>query len=96
MKITINGFIVARQYSWEQAPTFSWLPYDPTEKSLVDTVKVKPHEIVFDVSDDFDFSTFNFNALKHQRMTLQIEISEIVKKIEKIDFQLQMLSKGQT
>lgn len=54
MKVTVEGFIVAQQYEWDDAPRFSWSAFDPTSYDK-DCVIVGTHTIEFKVPDDFDF-----------------------------------------
>lgn len=87
MKVTVEGFIVARQYDWEEKPSFSWLPCDPTEWDKECAI-VGPHTIEFDVPDDFDIRPVRIASLNRQKEILQ---SKVAAEVAKIDDQIQKL-----
>lgn len=87
MKVTVEGFIVAKQYDWEEKPSFSWSAYDPTEWDK-DCAVVGPHTITFDVPDDFDIRPVRIASLNRQKEILQ---SKVAAEVAKIDDQIQKL-----
>lgn len=87
MKVTIEGFIVTRQYEWEDAPSFSWSAFGPTSCDKNCAV-VGPHTIEFEVPDDFDFRPVRIATLQARKAELQAKLaSELVN----IDEQIQKL-----
>jgi hypothetical protein len=87
MKVTVQGFIVAKQYEWEDAPSFYWLRFDPTSCDK-DCAIVGPHEIEFDLPDDFDFRPFRIATLEREkeaiRTKLAAELTSIDDAIQKL------------
>lgn len=80
-KKTIDGFIVARQYDWDEQPTFSWMPYDPTEWDK-DTVVVAAHSVDIDVPDNFDIRPFKILTLERRKTEIQRKFAEEVASID--------------
>lgn len=81
MKVTVQGFIVAKQYDWEDAPSFSWLAFDPTPY-FKDYVIVGPHEIEFDVPDDFDFRPIRIAELERQKAEVKAKLAAELNRID--------------
>ena len=74
MKVTVQGFIVAKQYDWEEKPSFSWSAYDPTEWDKECAI-VRPHEIEFDVPDNFDFRPIRIAELERQKAEVKAKLA---------------------
>jgi len=81
MKVTVHGFIVAKQYGWEDAPSFSWLAFDPTPYDK-DYAIVGPHEIEFDVPDDFDFRPFRIATLEREKEAIRAKLAAELTRID--------------
>lgn len=83
MKVTINGYIVARQYGWEKAPHFEFLHYDPNEATFdTSAVKVRAHMFEADIPDDFDIRPFQIDKLRRERDEAAAEFAKRVKEID--------------
>jgi len=80
MKVTVQGFIVAKQYDWEDAPTFSWLPFEPT--FVKDYVNVGPHEITFDIPDGFDMRPARIAELERQKADAKAKFAAEINRID--------------
>ena len=87
MKVTVAGFIVAKQYDWDEKPSFSWSAYDPTEWDKECAI-VGPHTIEFDVPEDFDIRSARIATLTRQKEALQAKVAA---EVAKIDDQIQKL-----
>ena len=87
MKVTVEGFIVAQQYEWDDAPRFSWSAFDPTSYDK-DCAIVGPHTIEFEVPDDFDFRPVRIATLQARKSELQAKLAA---EIPGIDEQIQQL-----
>lgn len=81
MKVTVQGFIVAKQYEWEDAPSFSWSAFDPTSYDK-DCAIVGPHEIELDVPDDFDFRPFRIAELERQKAEVKAKLAAELTRID--------------
>lgn len=81
MKVTVQGFIVAKQYEWEDAPSFSWSAFDPTSYDK-DCAIVGPHEIEFDVPDDFDFRPFRIATLEREKEAIRTKLAAELTRID--------------
>lgn len=82
MKVAINGFIVARQYPWEDAPSFSHVNFDPRECGLDDYVVVCPHDFDADVPDDFDIRPYQIKELEKKKQELREKFAMAVKELD--------------
>ena len=80
-KKTLEGFVVARQYDWEEEPTFSWMPCDPTEWDK-DSVVVNQLSIEIDIPDTFDIRPFRVASLEKQKQEIQRKFAAEVAKID--------------
>lgn len=80
-KQTLDGFVVARQYDWEDKPTFSWMPCDPTEWDK-DSVVVNQLSIEIDIPDTFDIRPFRIASLEKQKQEIQRKFAAEVAKID--------------
>jgi len=80
MKVTITGYIVATQYSWESKPSFTFQWYEPKQK---DTVVVCPHSFEVDVPDNFDMRPGLVANLERERQKLREEFGLRIVEIEK-------------
>ena len=80
MKVTITGYIVATQYSWESKPSFTFQWYEPKQK---DTVVVCPHSFDFEVPDNFDIRIGMVANLERERQKLREELGMRITEIEK-------------
>ena len=80
-KQTLDGFVVARQYDWEDKPTFSWMPCDPTEWDK-DSVVVNPLSIEVEIPDTFDIRPYRIIALQKQKSEIQRRFAEEVAKLD--------------
>ena len=80
-KKTLEGFVVARQYDWEDQPTFSWMPCDPTEWDK-DSVVVNQLAIEIDIPDTFDIRPFRVASLEKQKREIQRKFAEEVAKLD--------------
>lgn len=87
MKVTVEGFIVAKQYDWDEKPSFSWSAYDPTEWDKECAI-VGPHTIEFDIPEDFDIRPVRIATLTRQKEALQAKVAA---EVAKIDDQIQKL-----
>ena len=87
MKVTVEGFIVAQQYEWDDAPRFSWSAFDPMSYNK-DCAIVGPHTIEFEVPEDFDFRPFRIATLQARKAELQAKLSS---ELVAIDDQIQKL-----
>jgi hypothetical protein len=87
MKVTVEGFIVAQQYEWDDAPRFSWSAFDPTSYDK-DCAVVGPHTIEFEVPDNFDFRPVRIATLQARKAELQAKLAA---EITGIDEQIQKL-----
>lgn len=81
MKVTVEGFIVANQYHWEGKPSFSWSAFDPTPYDR-DCAIVGPHEIEFDVPDDFDFRPFRIATLECEKEAIRAKLAAELTRID--------------
>ena len=81
MKVTVQGFIVAKQYDWEDATSFSWSAFDPTSYDK-DCAIVGPHEIEFDVPNDFDFRPFRIAALEREKEAIRAKLAAELNRID--------------
>ena len=80
MKVTITGYIVATQYSWESKPSFTFQWYEPEQK---DTVVVRAHSFEVDVPDNFDVRPGLVANLERERQKLREEFGLRIVEIEK-------------
>ena len=87
MKVTVEGFIVAQQYEWDDAPRFSWSAFALTSYDK-DCAIVWPHTIEFEVPDDFDFRPVRIATLQARKAELQARLAS---EIMNIDEQVQKL-----
>lgn len=87
MKVTVEGFIVAQQYEWDDAPKFSWSAFDPTNYDK-DCAVVGPHTIEFEVPDNFDFRPVRIATLQARKAELQAKLAS---ELMNIDEQIQKL-----
>lgn len=87
MKVTVEGFIVAQQYEWDDAPRFSWSAFDPTSYDK-DCAVVGPHTIEFEVPEDFDFRPVRIATLQARKAELQAKLAS---ELMNIDEQIQKL-----
>jgi len=87
MKVTVEGFIVAQQYEWDDTPKFSWSAFDPTQYDK-DCAIVGPHTIEFDVPEDFDFRPVRVATLQRRKAELQTKLAA---ELMDIDEQIQKL-----
>ena len=81
MKVTVQGFIVAKQYDWEEKLSFLWVKYDPTSYDK-DCAIVGPHEIEFDVPDDFDFRPFRIASLEREKEAIRAKLAAELTRID--------------
>jgi hypothetical protein len=81
MKVTVEGFIVAKQYDWEDAPQFSWSRFDPTEWDK-DSAIVCAHSIELEIPDSFDIRPARIAALERQRAEVRRKFAEEVAKLD--------------
>lgn len=87
MKITIEGFIVAKQDKWESEPRFTWFAHKPNQElSDMGYVVVAPHTIVTEISEDFDISTAKIYALHARKAALK---SKLAADLEQLDNEIQ-------
>lgn len=82
MKVTIKGFIVAKQYEWEDAPTFSHVNFDPRDCGLDDYIVVREHEFDVEVPDDFDVRPYQIEALEKKKQELREKFAMAVKELD--------------
>jgi hypothetical protein len=83
MKITLNGYIVARQYDWDTKPRFEFIHYDPSDVAFDTTaVKVQAHFIEVDIPDNFDIRPFQIDKLRKEREQAAAEFAKRVKQID--------------
>lgn len=75
MRIKINGYIVARMYSWKNELEFTWFEHDPTEH-MDNYLVLGRHEIEFDVPDDFDPKAAQIAVLENQANKVRAEFSK--------------------
>lgn len=87
MKVTVEGFIIAKQYDWGEKPSFSWSAFDPTPYDK-DYAIVGPHTIEFDVPEDFDIRPVRIATLTRRKEELQAKVAA---EVAKIDDQIQKL-----
>lgn len=85
--ITLNGFLIARQYSWEDAPTFVWMPYDPTEYDK-DCAIVNEQSITVEIPSNFDFRPYRIAQLERQKSDVKKKLAE---EIVRLDDEIQKL-----
>ena len=81
MKVTVQGFIVAKQYAWEEKPSFSWSAIDPTSYDK-DCAIVGLQEIVLDVPDDFDFRPFRIATLEREKEAIRAKLAAELTRID--------------
>ena len=83
MKVTINGYIVARQYDWEKTPHFEFLHYDPSTATFdASAVKVQAHMFEVDIPDNFDIHPYQIDKLRKERDQAAAEFAKRVKQID--------------
>lgn len=89
MKITIEGYIVAIQHTWESEPRFTWVSQLPSQDiTQMGYVVVTPHTIIAGIPEDFNMSLAQINALKQQKVALK---SKFVADVQRIDEQIENL-----
>jgi len=89
MKITLNGYIIARQYDWETKPRFEFIHYDPNEATFdTSAVKVQAHMFEVDIPNDFDIRPFQIDKLRKER---DIAAAEFAKRVKEIDDKINSL-----
>lgn len=81
MQVTVEGFIVAKQYDWESKTSFSWSAYDPTEWDK-DCAIVGPHTITFEVPDDFDIRPYRIAELERQKADAKAKFAAEISRID--------------
>lgn len=81
MKVTVQGFIVAKQYDFEDTPTFTWSSFDPTPYDK-DCAIVRPHEVTFEVPDDFDFRPIRIAELERQKAEVKAKLAAELTRID--------------
>jgi len=80
MKVTVEGFIIAKQYDWEDAPTFTWLPFKPTFDR--DYVIIAPHTITYDIPDGFDMRPARIAELERQKADAKAKFAAEINRID--------------
>lgn len=89
MKITIEGYIVAIQHTWESKPRFSWVSQLASQEiTQMGYVVVTPHTIIAGIPEDFDMGLAQINALHAQKAALK---SKFVADLDRIDNDIQNL-----
>lgn len=81
MQVEISGYLVAKQYDWEDAPTFSFLGFDPEGQGL-DYVTLNPYSFVAEVPDNFDIRPHKIEMLRKDKEKLQAEFAKRVKELD--------------
>ena len=81
MKVTVQGFIVAKQYEWKDALSFSWSEFDPTPYDN-DCAIVGPHVIEFDLPDNFDFRPFRIATLERRKAKVKAKLDAELTRID--------------
>lgn len=81
MKVTISGYIVAQQYSWEKSPSFTFMGFDP--EGMKDTTKIQPHSFEVDIPDDFDIRIGLVQNLEAEKQKLRAEFAKSVTDIDR-------------
>lgn len=92
MKITVQGYITARKYSWEGKVTYSWTSVDPALWPT-DYIMVAPHELTLEIPDDFDFNAYKVAAITRKKADVQRELTTELARLEK---ELAAMSKAHT
>lgn len=82
MIVNIKGFIVAKQYPWEDMPSFSHITFDPRDCGLDDYVTVCEHKIVVSIPNDFDIRPQQIAALEKKKQELREKFSMAVKELD--------------
>jgi hypothetical protein len=82
MKVTIKGFVVAQQHSWEEKPSFTFLGFNPVEHNMDYYTIVCAQSFEIDVPDDFDPRPQQIAALEKQKQDLRAKFSMAVKELD--------------
>jgi hypothetical protein len=90
MKVTINGFIIAKQDKWTPAPEFVFREYDSSKYQCEGEclVMVKPHTVEFDVPDDFDMRPGMVENLEREKEKITAQFQA---RVTQINAQIQSL-----
>jgi len=81
MKVTIDGYIVAQQYSWEKSPSFTFFSFKPDGSDHF--VAVQPHSFEVDVPDTFDIRSGLVQNLEAEKQRLRAEFAKSVTDIDR-------------
>lgn len=81
MKVTIDGYIVAQQHSWEKSPSFKFFSFKPDSSDHF--VAVQPHSFEVDVPDTFDIRSGLVQNLEAEKQRLRAEFAKSVTDIDR-------------
>lgn len=81
MKVTISGYIVAQQYSWEKSPSFTFYGFKPD--GINETIAVQPHSFEVDIPDSFDIRPGLVQNLEAEKQKLRAEFAKSVTDIDR-------------
>lgn len=81
MKIKINGYVVARVYTWRDEPEFTWYEHDPSD-ILDGCIVLGRKEIEFEVPDDFNLQAAKIAALENEAEKARAEFHKRITEIE--------------
>lgn len=86
MKVTINGFVYHRQYSWEDKASYEF--FSSEMMCDADRVLVLPHSIEVDIPDDFTPIPGKIEILRKEKQRI---LAQAHVKAENIEAQIQEL-----